>query len=417
MFKILKKLSITLSFIALLAILSSAIYASSGSGFIEGSSAESTVALFENPSFEGQLVRANTGINLVRLNTDILENMPVSVDSTWVDVIIGDVNMDQIRNLSAYKNDAYYSTIFLTNLILQRGRSLPLTPLVARLFHQANTIYKTIPNMNVLPDLSDTKSFVTFADAKLIKVEAKKGNLFKNVEEAVISLLPEDMIETTKSAKDDYKEAMNALRKAEGKVEKIKLWLDDDENDNSLETKTYEADLETAEAKVIEEEDLANLKKEIYFKAVEDGILALETDYDENKLPLAKKLEKLLDIVDNNAIGATSLFSSAIVGLTRGLGQLQKEQKAINTAIIRNANVDSQTYKSLVERNERMLKGSVMLIPDIGIGSLYAVKQSLLAGKYQKIVDVIIEMGKVEAEAKESAIKMKAESAKKPSNK
>jgi hypothetical protein len=412
MLKILKQLSIKFSLIASLAILPSAIYASSGGGFIEGSF-ESTVALLEEPSFEGQLVRANTGINLVRLNTDILENMPVSVDSTWVDVIIGDVDMDQIINLSAYKNDAYYSTIFLTNLILQRGGSLPLTPLVARLFHQANTIYEIIPNMNVIPNIFDIKTFVTFADAKLIVVEAKKGNLFKNVEEAVISLLPEDMIETTKSAKDDYKEAMNTLGKAESKVEEIKLWLDDDKNDNSPETKTYESDLETAEAKITEEEELADLKKEIYFKTLEDGVLALETNYDESKLPLAKKLEKLLNVVDNNAIGAAILFTSAIVGLTRGLGQLQEEQKAINIAIIYNSNVDSQSFKSLIERKERILKGAVMLIPDIGIGSFYAAKQALLAGKYQEVVEIIIEMGKVEAEAKEAAIKIEDKSTEK----
>jgi len=410
MLKILKTSSIKLSLIAALAIVPSTVNAASGGGFIEGSS-ESTFALIENPNFEGQLVRINTGINLIRLNTDILENMPVSVDSTWVDAVVGDIDFKVIRALPAVKNDAYYSTVAFTNRLLGRGLGVPLSPLGARSFHQANAIYVSIPNMNIFPNLSDSKTFVTFEDAKLIDVEAKGGNLYKSVEEATISLLPEDMIESALSAKTDYIEAREVLKKANDKVGEIEIWLDDDKNDNSSETKTYEANLELAEAEVDAAKEVLDTKEEIYFKILEDGAIAIETNYDERKLPLAKKLEKLLDSVDNNAIGAVSMFTSALAGLTRGLGEVENELMAINHAIINNTNINSQAYKALQKRKTRMAQGALMAIPNIGIGTYYAFKQSSLAGEYQQIVDKVIEAGEIAVEAKEAAAEVEKEDA------
>jgi hypothetical protein len=396
MLKVIQKITIKSSLILLVFVNSTL-----GKGFVDISS-ESTFVLMEAPNFEGQLVRINIGVNLIRLNTDILENMPISVDSTWVDDIAKEIDMHSIRNFSAVKNDPYYSTVHFTNSLLDRGIHISLTPLGARTFHQANIIYKTIPNMNIFPNISDAKTFMIFKDVEIIDVEAINDNLFKNVEEATISLLPEDMIERVLGTKEEYKEAKIAFGKAEDKVGDLKIWLNDEKNDNTSEIKIYKEYLELAETEAKKEKEIFNLKEEIYFKVLKNGALSLEVNYDKTKLPLAKKLEKLLNIIDDNAMGATSMFLSSMVGLTRGLVEFERELLAINKAIIY-FNMNSSSYGNLQIRQVRMLTGTLMAIPNIGVASYYALKQSNLASKYQMIVDKIIEAGKIDNKLKKES--------------
>ncbi len=399
MLNTIRKSSIKLSLVTALALAPSVAFGASGGGFIESSS-ESTSALIEQPNFEGQLVRINTGINLIRINTDILENMPVSVDSQWVDKVVGNFDYNAIANMPEVKNDLYYSTVGFTNRILGRPTVI-LSPLGARLFHQASAIYKTVPDMNVFPDISDSKTFVTFSDIELIEVEAISGNLYTNVEEATISLLPDDMQEQAKEAQKEYRQARQNLQDGEDKIGTLEKWLDDDANENSSEVATYESDLEIAEKEKEELSTAFDLQEEVYFKTLEDGALALESNYDASKLPLAKKLESLLDTVDNNALSAVSMFSSAIAGLARGMGMLDKELQAIDQA----SGLHPAYGDAMDERLKRMGIGSLMALPNIGIGTYYAYKQASLAGEYQQIVDKIIEAGEAEKEAKEAAAK------------
>ena len=400
MLNILKRSSVKLSLVAALAITPSIALGASSGGFLE-SSTEMTQAAIEPANYEAQIVRINTGINMVRINTDILENMAISVDSEWVEKVIAPLDYKAVSQLPAVKNDAYYSTVGFTNQLLGRT-SISLTALGARLYQEANAIYKEMPNMNVFPDITNTKTFVTFKDVELIDVEAKTGNLYKNVEEATISLLPEDMKEEAIAAFTEYKEAREALIEAKTKTGEIEAWLDDDKNDGSSETAAYEEKLTVAEAAEEEAEKTVDTKEEIYFTSLKNGAKALESNYDASKLPLAKKLEKLLDTVDNNALGATGSFAAAVIGLRKGGGVYDQEVAAIDQAIMNNTNLNSPAYKALNERKSRMLMGSLMALPDIAIGTYYAAKQSSLAGEYQQIVSVIIEAGQAEEEAKEA---------------
>lgn len=392
-----KKTTLKLSIVAALAITPSAVLGASGAGFIEGSS-ESSSAMLEQPNFEGQLVRINTGINLVRINTDILTNMPVSENSEWVDKVVGAVDYKAVTQMPAVKNDAYYSTVGFTNLILNRPTVI-LSPLGARLFHQAAVIYKEVPDMNEFPDISNIKSFLVFQNVDLIDVEATTGNLYPNVEEATISLLPEDMQEETRAAQKEYREATIELLKGEEKAGTIEVWLEADENENSPEIAQKEEELKIAEKEVEELKAIHEAKEEIYFKTLEDGALALESNYDSSKLPLAKKLEKLLDAVDNNAIGAGSMFVSAVAGLTRGIGMVGDELQAMTKA----SGLHPAFAAAIKSRIKRMGVGAVMALPNIGIGTYYAAKQAGLAGEYQQVVRVIIAAGEAEAEAAKAA--------------
>ena len=429
MLNMIKKNGIKLSLVAALAVVPSAVQGASGGGMVEGSS-ESTSAIIEPANFEAQLNRINVGINLVRINTDILENMPVSVDSQWVDKVLAPLNTNELESLDDIKNDGYFSTVQYTNAILGRP-GIRLSPLNYRLYHIASVIYKNdlngynakienqedkfrLPNMNVFPDITDTKTYVTFKEddkVALIDVAAESGNLYPNVEMATISLAPEDLQEEIIKAKDEYKESLRVYGDKESELKSIEAWLDDDKNAQSPEIAEKEAQVPTLKAEVEAAEKDADTKQEIYYQLIDEAALAIESNFDETKVPLARKLEKLLDTVDNNAFGAASMFTAATAGIYKGLGMASDEIQAIAQAkaVVMGLNITAKQKEELQDRlndrYERMATGTLLAIPNIGIGLYYSAKQASLAGVYQKIVNKVIEG----AEAAEEAQKAKEE--------
>lgn len=371
--------------------------------FIEGSSESSSAAL-EDPSFEKQLVRINVGINLIRINTDIIQNMPVSADSKWVEKVVAPVNRRVVNTLKAVRDDAYYSTVRITNAILRRPLSVRMSPLESRLYWQASVIYKnssngyagySVPDMNVFPDMSDTKTYTSFRAAQngekiaLIDVEASRSNLYKNVEEAVISLLPEDMIENVILSKNEYRDALEMVGETKSKIARLKLFLDDDANQNSHELKLKKEQLSVAEAELEEMEAKEDDAQERYFTLLENGAQSIEANFDQSKLPLAKKLNDLLDAVDNNAFAAASMFVSATTGMTRGYGVIDQELRAIAAAQALTS-LTREKKEFITQRYRRMLTGTLLAVPNISIGTYYAYVQSSTIGKYQDIVDVYL---------------------------
>jgi hypothetical protein len=413
MIKSIKNTSVKLSLVAMLAIPSMG-YAASGAGFIDGSS-ESSSAYLENPSFEAQIARINVGINLVRLNTDIIERMPISADAQWVDKVSHVMTTDMYKETihsDVIKNDPYYSTVLLTNVILRRP-ALSVSPLTARMFYEANTIYKNptngykgyhIPNMSEFPSVKNLKSYVTFKEdpkVAIIDVEASKSKRYSDVVKATIALLPDGLQEDVNSAKKDYVEQKKVYEKALQATKDREAWLDDDKNAHDPQYATKKEELKTLQADQDAKEAVMDKKEEAYYMLLDSGAEAIASNFDESKVPLAKKLEKLLDTVDNNAIGAGSMFVSASVGMLKGYGELQKELKAIVAAQALTTLVGNQK-EFLIERYKRMGIGALMAIPNIAIGTYYATSQSSEVGHYQGIVDSVLEAGKVAQEAKEA---------------
>ncbi len=401
----LKHAGLKISLIAVIIATPSIMLASSGSGFAEGSS-ESISAGLENPTFEGQLARINIGINLVRLNTDIMRRMPISEDAEWVDKIIQNMTSKMYRQTlktKAVREDAYYSTVTLTNIILQRP-AIAVSPLSARLYFEASVIYKNdsngykgegfhVPDMNEFPDISSIKSFVTFKDDEkvaVINVEARNGTLYKNMIDATISLVPEDLQEEIKSAYKEFQDAKKELGLRTSIRGSLEAWLDDDKNSGSPETENKESQLTISEAVEEEKEKIVDEKEEAYFLLLQSGALAIEGNFDENKVPLAKKLEALLDTVDNNAISAQSMFGSATIGLIQGYGAVEDEMKAIAAAQALTYLVGDQK-QFLVQRYERMLMGGIMAVPNIAVGVGVSGFQICEIGKYQDIVEKVLE--------------------------
>ncbi|QSZ41382.1 hypothetical protein GJV85_04430 [Sulfurimonas aquatica] len=419
MFKEFKNKSYKLALITVLAISPLSLQATSSGGIIEGSS-ESSSAAIEDPSFEKQIVRINVGINLIRINTDILETMPVSADTTWVDEIISPMDYNAVNNLEDVKNDVYYSTVNITNLIQGKYLNIRMSPLEARLYWEASILYKNarnnnpdykLPSMNQFPDITDTKSYTSFNEDEkvaIINVEATSSNLYNNVEAAVISLLPEDLQESVSSAKAEYDVSKEELDVAKSNIENIKAWLDDDANSDSDERAEKEEELEVSKAFEDEKSLAFDEKQSIYFELLASGAEAIESNFDESKVPLAQKLEHLLDAVDNNAIGALSMFAAAFTGMGRGYGVIDDEVKAMAIAQGLTTLIGNQK-EFIIQRATRMGIGTLFAIPNIGIGSYYASAQLNKIGKYQDVVNAVLEAAEVAEEIAEETTKGAAE--------
>ncbi len=440
MIKTLKNTTIKLSMVAALALTPSAVQAASGSAAMEGSS-ESLSAMIEPANVEQQLNRINQGINLIRLNTDIIEGMPIAADSEWVNLITKPLSKElymKITSLKEIKNDPYYSTVGYTNAILGRP-AITMTPITIKLYTQLAIIYKnktntegkkvkvevdgkiiekiidtpfTLPNQYVFPDISSPKTYVKFQDDKnvaVIDVDAVNDNRYTNVKEAVISLTPEDMQEEINTVTAEYEESKNLVAKNESSVAVLEAWLDNDENiNNPQKTEKTEA-LNVAKVNLEQSETILDTKEEMYFNLLESAADAIAANYDSAKVPLAKQLEKLLDIVDNNAIRATSLFTAATAHIAKnGIGTLDKEIIALTQAQAISSLVGNQK-EFIAARLSRMATGALLAIPNIGFGTYYAAKQISLAGKYQGIVNAILEGDKAAQEANAAKAEAAAE--------
>jgi tRNA pseudouridine-54 N-methylase len=426
MINTIKKTTIKLSVVAALALTPSAVLAATGAAVAEGSS-ESISAMMESPNVEQQINRINTGINLIRVNTDILERMPVSEDTQWVEKIITPLSQEEYKkvfSLKEIKEDPYYSTVGITNLLLGRV-AMPMSPATAKLYTQLSVIYQNaqnghkkmhLPGLYSFPDISSPKSYVTFPEDKkvdVIKVEAKGANLHNNVEDATISLVSEGLQEEINAAKVEYKQTKEEVANKKSVEGELEAWLKDDKNIKSPQRAEKQEALNVAKAEVEAAEATFDEKSDIYFAALEKGADDIEVNFDPSKVELAKKLSKLLDIVDNNAIRAGSLFAAATAHLAKnGIDTLSHELVAIQKAQALTTLVGNQK-QFLIQRYKRMATGALMAIPNIGIGAYYATKQALLSNEYKNVVNKVLEAAEVaaeaEAEAKAAAEEAKAE--------
>lgn len=386
-------------------------------GTMEGLT-ESTSAGFEAPNFEHQLVRINTGINFIRLSTDVLENMPISEDAEWVDKVVANMDADMIKEtlaLKAVREDSYYSTAMITNLILRRP-VLHMSPAIIRLYYVASVIYKNesngypnyhIPDMNEFPDVTDLDTYTRFkANDKvaMIDVEAKHSNLYKNVDAAILSMLPESYQEDAADAFDEFIVARDDLAKEIGNVEFIDAWINDEKNTGNPDMENRKKGLGVAEAKKDLAEGIYNEKKNIYLAILDKGAVAIESNFDPSKIELAKKVDKLLEFVDDGAINTISLFGAAGLGLVRGYGEVDKELKAILAAQALNTLVGKQKL-FLIDRYERMLTGTLLAVPNITVATYVIIAGRGKISTYKNVVEAVLDGAKAMDEASEAMVK------------
>jgi len=432
MLKKLRKVSLGMSMVAALVVAPVSLQAGAAEGLSESSS-----AALEAPNFEHQLVRINTGINFTRLSHDIMHNMPISEDAEWVDKTVANMDTNMVKAtlaLDEVKNDAYFSTAFLTNAILRRP-VLHMSPAIIRLYYVASIMYKNksnsyildadgnkvlgkdgepkqngnqnfhIPDFNEFPDVTNLKTYAQFKkDPKvaLIEVEAKSGNSYENVEAAILALLPDSLQDRAQLALDEKNVILVDFQASRANVALLESWLDDDKHANDPDLENKKRGLELAKAKNDSLEEEYNKKKDIYLAILDQGALQIEADFDASKVPLAKKVDKLLELVDDGAINAISLFGAAMIGIYRGYGEVDKEMKAILVAQALTTLVGNQK-QFLIQRYKRMVIGAVMAVPNISVGTYYVTAGRGTISTYKDVVSSIIDGAEAQEEAQKEA--------------
>ncbi len=380
----------------------------------------------EVPSLESQTNRIVVGMGLVRENTAIA-NMPLSADATWPEELTRDMT-DENRIIidEALARDPYVATHMYTDAyqkaVLGGVAFLPV-PKVNNItytaLNRAIALYGPDPvNWPTFFELStDLSTFHEFQNGNLKRVEATTGNAYPNVTEAVISLMPTNFQKDLRNSKqemiDGYKEV------AQAKSEKAAL-------ENTLEEQKG-AGTEGSDIKVLSEEEklditnkiaaleteiaaketAADEKETIYLTQLDEAMEALKSDIelDDEQVKLAKNIILVSAAIKDGAIEAGIGFTTS-VGIIAGhpvIGNFTKELETLAVAKMYIPEPDQAIYD---KRIARVGKNAIYALPALAIGSYYAIKQAVLAEKYETVAEIVVEadeLRKAEAAALKEA--------------
>jgi hypothetical protein len=348
---------------------------------------EGALAAMEKPSVEKQLDRASLGINMIKTNQDILYNMPISEDAKWVDEILESPSAQREKEIQTQvKNDPYTASYYLSGI--------SQSPIMIDFFRRLNALYE-IDKM-LYSDLYEApksmNEYVEYKHFKLKKVEALNGKLFNNVEEAVIALTPDDTQEGLKSAKDEYKNAIEQVLVLKDAIGNIESYLSDDKNEKANDLEDKKAELSIKEKELEDADEIADEKEKIYFESLKLAAEAIQSNFDESKLPLAKKISKLLDVVNAGTLQAGTLFTIALLKTPGALSQISDELASLNVLKAGAAmQGGDKVVKSVDLRTQRITSNGIYLLPNLGVGAYYTMKQTSLAKKYQDVVGAYLD--------------------------
>jgi len=216
-------------------------------------------------------------------------------------------------------------------------------------------------------------------------------------------MLPDAMQESANSAYDEFMEQREIFEVSASKVQLIEAWLDDEKNEGNPDMDNRRKGLEVAEAEEKKEEAVFNDKKNVYLAILDKGADAIEANFDPSDVILAQKIDKLLEVVDDGAINAVSLFTAAGIGITRGYGEIGNEMKAILAAQALTSLVGNQK-QFLIERYERMLTGTLLAIPNVAVGTYYVVAGRGKISTYKDVVEAVLDGAKVMEESSQAQV-------------
>jgi hypothetical protein len=391
-------------------------------------------------------------MTIVRENNIMSKKMPISADATWPKKVTAELTDEeklQIRKL--LYDDPYFATVnyteglqreklgsgYLTNQLGRYGQiagallNQTITPLMYRAFYKITVFYGN--DKSNWPDIFDfdaTKgNFEEFKDAKLIEVEASGSNIYDNLSDALISLIPINLQKDIQVAKDDMMEAYDnvlELKKEQAEIEtKLKqnearssareqnLNISVEGLDNEFEPLTQEEINELEERKsVLKEEishfeEVANEKQSIYFELLDQALVALQSDInldDEEYVKLAQNINLVAGDIQDSATEAYTTFGLAATSIAVN-NIIINFPKELQTLMIAKMYVPLNLQDKYNQRLKRLVKNVLYILPNMFMGTYYAHKQSELAEKYKEFTDIILEAYsvKLEQEASENA--------------
>ncbi|MBU0631904.1 hypothetical protein KKA17_04600 [bacterium] len=404
---------------------------------------ETFASQLEVPTLEKQVNRVAVGMTIVRENNIMSNKMQISGDAKWPQLVACDLNETQEKAIKdiLYK-DPYYMTIHYSEPVQrqmlggsaamnQLNSSLgfdvgsiagavadPISPLTYRAVQKLEILYG--PNSRNWPNPfnfdSSAKNFLSFKEGKLKMVEASKSDAYKTLSDALIALTPVNYQKDLKQAKNDLEKAEKSVVSLKGEEGELKTKLSQDEaktahpdknpdytplseqekadiNDqlNELTTKIAQAEADTDE------------KEAIYFTLLDDATTALKSDIQlsDEQVKLARNVHIISKEVENGASEAYSAFGVAVANI--GAQPILQNFPTELESLARAAAMFPQFAEQFKIRIERLAKNAIYFLPNMGMGTYYAHKQSVLAGKYEDISEIIVEAADAKAEADKAA--------------
>lgn len=378
---------------------------------------EGATALLEVPSVEASANRVAIGTGVLRVNHHMLNNMPISADASWPQLIseaVTDAEYKSIRK--ALANDPWYATRHYSDpyqLRVLGGYMAPgISPLTYEVYRKIQVFYGADPQNwpNVLKYSPKLDQFLEFVDAEEkvpLQIEAVQANTYPNLFAGLVSLMPVNYQKDLEISHQQMQAAFDEV----AYLKKDKAYLEKRLEDNKASTKPHYSGglipLTRAEIQQINEqisvldvqiktaEDQADQKQEIHFTILDSSLEALKSDIDlsADKVLLAQNIKLVLDNIKSSSLQAGVLYGLSVASLI-GRNSFQNFDQELLSLAVATALVPVDKRDLMGERIVRLTENVIYLLPSIGMGSYYIMKQYSIANQYAKVVDVIIEAEK-----------------------
>jgi hypothetical protein len=387
---------------------------------------ETMASQAEVPTLEKQVNRVAIGMDIVRENNVMAEKMRISGDATWPKAVAADLNSTQEKTLAQIlKKDPYIATVKFTEPFQRKmlgGSALanqlngmagfdvgalagavsdPISPLTYRAVQKAQVLYGDDPKNwpNLFSFDGNLKNFLDFKSGNLKLVEAGSTDLFETLSQALISLTPTNFQKDLTQAKDELDKAQEKVAILEGDKSALK---------GELTNKRAKKESINQQIDVIDEElktasITADEKERIYFTLLDSAITALKADtkLTDDQVKLARNVNIVSKEINIGANEAYAAFGVAVlnVGAQPVLQNFPKELGSLTLALTTAQQRFPQYADQIKTRIERLTKNAIYFLPNLGMGTYYAYKQSGLASKYEDISAVIVDAADAKAKA------------------
>lgn len=387
---------------------------------------ETMASQMEVPTLEKQANRVALGMTIVRQNNIMAFKMPISADSQWPSLVAADITNEQKQSIKAkLMSDPYFSTYKYTDSIQRKalgsgalmsmlgdtGNSVAsaldtaMSPMTYRAVQKIEIFYgEDTANWPNVFDFDDTlENFLDFKGAELKAIESPTGDVYNTLDEAMIALTPLNLQKDLNLARVEMLESFQNtadVSKEKGNLETT-LKADEIKSKNNIagyvpmteeEKLKLKKEIDILGTRVKEAESLANEKELIYFELIDQAVVALESEInldDENYIKLAQNLHTASDQIQVGAVEAGTSFGLALTNILANNIVLNFPTE-IQTLVQASRQIPENLMPGYIKRQERLLKNSIYLLPNMAIGSYYASKQASVAGKYKNVTEVII---------------------------
>lgn len=375
---------------------------------------EGATALLEVPSVEASANRVAVGTGVLRVNHHMLNNMPISADANWPQLVTDEITDADYRAIrKALEDDPWYATRHYSDpyqLQVLGGYMAPgISPLTYEVYQKILVLYgpnaENWPNvLKYSPKLDQFLEFVDAEDKTPIQIEAAQANMYPNLFAAITSLMP---VNYQKDLSVSHEEMQTAFDET-AYLKKDKAYLEKRLEDNkatiepnysgplsplsSAEIEQINEQISVLDVQIKQAEQQADQKQEIHFQLLDSALEAVKSDINlsQDNVMLAHNIKRVLDDIKSSSMQAGVLYTLSVASLI-GRNSFQKFDKELMSLAASTALVPVKKRDLMGARIERLTENVIYLLPSIGMGSYYIVKQYSLAGKYAQVVDVVIE--------------------------